>query len=329
MDGHTLSQSDLETKMIKLAWSSESDVGLRRKNNEDSVIAEPPVFAVADGMGGHAAGDVASAIAVEGLRQLAGHMGVTRREVLEAIRRANETICRQALKNETAGMGTTLTGLVITRSEDGNDGVVVFNVGDSRSYLLRDDVLTQVSHDHSVVQELIDSGTITKAEAIGHPESNVITRSLGVTTGLDIDWWLLSPITGDRYLLCSDGLFKCVSQDRIHEILLAHPGPHDTSQTLLEAALLGGGDDNISIINVDTRPRAEIDDLTAQDTRPRPAQPTEPDRDPSDPVPSITSFKVVDSEVDNSSLTMAGNNTETIETDGNPPEIQHPIADEP
>jgi protein phosphatase len=289
--------------MITLAWATRSDVGLRRTANEDSVVAAPPVFAVADGMGGHAAGDVASAMAVEGLARLAGHLSVTRREVLEVIRQADDNISRRALEDATAGMGTTLTGLAITRSDSGSDGVVVFNVGDSRSYLLRDGSFSQISHDHSVVQEMIDAGIISAHEAETHPERNVITRSLGAGYPLDIDWWMLAPKTGDRFLLCSDGLFKGVNDSTLAQVLVEATDRELAAGTLLEAALAAGGTDNISIVVVDvvdaTAP-AEPSMLDS-DTQPRPGREENDDTNPF--------MKVVDPKVDDEPLALASSTT--------------------
>lgn len=270
--------------MITVAWSTRSDVGLRRAANEDSVVASPPVFAVADGMGGHAAGDVASAMAVEGLSHLAGHLSVTRREVLEAIRAADDRISSRALEAETEGMGTTITGLAVTRSDPGagSDGVVVFNVGDSRTYLLRNGALSQISHDHSVVQELIDGGAISVREAETHPERNVITRSLGAGAPLDIDWWTLIPHAGDRFLMCSDGLFKGVSDATIGQALADTEDRELAASALLDAALEAGGTDNISLVIVDIVGVSEptVGTLLDGDTQPREPQHDADDTNP-------------------------------------------------
>jgi hypothetical protein len=168
-------------------------------------------------------------------------------------------------------MGTTLTGLAVTRSDNGTDCVVVFNVGDSRCYLLRDGVLMQISHDHSVVQELVDEGIISSHEAESHPERNVITRSLGAGTPLDIDWWMITPSTGDRYLLCSDGLFKGVSDTTIAQVLAGATDREVAAATLLDAALEAGGTDNISLVLVDVVQAAEPAEpsMLDGDTQPR------------------------------------------------------------
>ena len=237
--------------MITVAWATRSDVGLRRAANEDAVVAASPIFAVADGMGGHAAGDVASAMAVEGLAHLIGDHPVSRRVVLEAIRAADAEISVKALEFDTEGMGTTVTGIAITESDTGVEGIVVFNVGDSRCYLLRSRTLNQLSHDHSVVQELVDEGVISEGEAEHHPERNVITRSLGAGVPLDIDWWMLEPITGDRFLLCSDGLFKGVHDSTLEQILVESAELEGAASALLDAALDAGGIDNISLVVLD------------------------------------------------------------------------------
>ncbi len=264
--------------VISLAWTVRSDVGRRRRANEDSVVAAPPVFAVADGMGGHAAGDVASALAVDELRRLEGRQRATRREILETIRLADATISRHALDEATAGMGTTITGLATIRNDTGTDTVVVFNVGDSRSYLFRDASLTQISHDHSIVQELIDDGSISPEQAESHPERNVITRSLGSGSPLDIDWWMLSPVVGDRYLLCSDGLFKDLGDAAIENLLDGRLDLERTADSLLDAALVAGGLDNISLILIEVLAidRTTETSLLDEDTQPAPDDDTQP-----------------------------------------------------
>ncbi len=265
--------------MIRLAWAERSDAGYRRATNEDAVVADPPVFAVADGMGGHAAGDVASALTVERLSELVGRASPTRREVLEAIRSADDDITARARLDGTYGMGTTLTGLVVTANPD---SIVVFNVGDSRSYLYRDHTLARITHDHSVVQELIDDGVITPEQAETHPERNVVTRSLGSELPLEIDWWVREPRRGDRYLICSDGLFKDIDDRVITEVLRDYD-PDVVAQALLDAALEAGGADNISLIVLDVvEVLAEVEPLDPnEDTHPGPCESVDDDTNPS------------------------------------------------
>jgi protein phosphatase len=202
-------------------------------------------------MGGHAAGDVASALAVAAFEDLATAATVTRREVLEAIRKADRTIWDEAARNHHEGMGTTLVGMAITNLDASEEAILVFNIGDSRAYVLRHGVLRQLSHDHSVVQELIDRGAITEEEALMHPERNVITRSLGSGAHLEIDSWIFPAEPSDRYLLCTDGLVKELDETTIAALLDASQPPDKTADRLLSAALEAGGRDNISLVVVD------------------------------------------------------------------------------
>lgn len=257
---------------MRVTWAGRTDRGLVRKANEDAVLDEPPVFAVADGMGGHDHGDVAAAITVDALAS-AARSAPTRTEVLDAIRRADQAIAEQA-EARGASMGTTVTGLLVPSAGNVDQRVVVFNVGDSRCYRFRDGTLTRLTHDHSVVQELLDAGEIDAATAAVHPERNVITRSLGTGGFLEIDWWIDLAQEGDRYLLCSDGL-----TGELPEQLIAHhleaPELTGVVDTLVTSALESGGRDNISVVVVDVVevPKA----LDGDDTTPREGEgPTAP-----------------------------------------------------
>jgi serine/threonine protein phosphatase PrpC len=237
--------------MLQLAWAARSHPGLRRHRNEDSVLARPEVFAVADGMGGHAAGDLASQWTVAALDQVADAGPVTRLAVLDAVRDADERLRRYARRRR-EDMGTTVCALAVTGAGSGGpERFGLLNVGDSRAYRLRSGRLLQLTRDHSVVQELIDAGRITAADAPGHPERHVVTRSLGSDEHLDIDWWRIEPMRQDRYLLTTDGLTKEVTDDGIRSIIGSEPDPHRAADALVDAALARGGRDNVSVIVID------------------------------------------------------------------------------
>jgi protein phosphatase len=254
--------------------------GHRRSRNEDASLVGTSVFCVADGMGGHADGNVAAAIAVEELARVDGP-NPQRSHVLGAIREADTRITEAATDLAT-GMGTTITGVVVPGTASGQ--LLVFNVGDSRVYRLRAGQLLQLTTDHSVVQELIDDGALTPADAAVHPERNVITRSLGSGGPLDIDWWMLDVAPGDRILVASDGLSKEVDDDAIATALGNATGPQEIADALVAAALDGGGRDNVTVVVVDlaadpaedeapldqdTAPSVPLDDGTEVDTTPR------------------------------------------------------------
>mgnify|MGYP000917272279 CR=1 FL=1 len=232
--------------MPELCWAARTDVGRRRAKNEDAFTAATPIFAVADGMGGHARGDVAAAMAIDALRTVPPTF--QRTELLEAIRQAHQEISRLAAETGGLGMGTTLTGIAFGGARDG--ALLVFNVGDSRVYRLRAGALEQLTHDHSVVQELLDAGDITEADIATHPERNVVTRSLGDGGHLAIDWHQTNTVDGDRYLVCSDGLVKEVDDDAIGAILADHD-PTAAAEGLIERALANGGRDNVTVAVVE------------------------------------------------------------------------------
>ncbi|PZQ91812.1 MAG: serine/threonine-protein phosphatase [Leifsonia xyli] len=234
---------------LTLAWAAVTDVGRRRQANEDSLVALPPVFAVADGMGGHAAGDLASAAAVDRLAELAGRDGVDHDVVREALVRAAHDIDELA-EDLPLGAGTTVTGVVLDLDAD-EPGFLVFNVGDSRVYSFLGNELTQVTRDHSVVQELVDSGRLTAAEAEGHPESNVVTRALGFHEVPRPDYWIVPARAGLRLLVCSDGLTKELDPERIRLHLAARLTAAETAGALVDAALASGGRDNVTVVVVD------------------------------------------------------------------------------
>lgn len=251
---------------VLLEWGAASDTGRLRDHNEDSVLAEPPVFVVADGMGGHAAGEVASALAVEAFRPLLGRRDLTVADVLGSVREANDSIRRAGDEDPSrAGMGTTLTGVALVRVA-GDEHWLAFNVGDSRIYRLVDGRVVQISVDHSEIQELIDAGRLHPDEADRHPHRNVVTRSLGVLSAPEPDIWMFPPTPGERLLICSDGLSREITDDGISALLDQTRSSLEAAQTLVASAIAAGGRDNISVIVVD----ALADDQAEEgDTAPR------------------------------------------------------------
>ncbi|CAN5202069.1 protein phosphatase 2C domain-containing protein [soil metagenome] len=234
---------------LTLAWGAATDTGKRRAHNEDSFIAESPVFAVADGMGGHAAGEVASAAVVTRLAAIVGSDFGDAEAVTAALNDATTDISGAADDNH-LGVGTTATGAVLTLQGD-EAFWTVFNVGDSRVYRFESNELIQVTVDHSVVQELVAAGLIAAEEAEEHPESNVITRAVGFDSAPRPDFWMIPVRKGSRLLVCSDGLSKEVDDEHIRLHLAAGLTPAETAQALVDAALASGGRDNVTTVVVD------------------------------------------------------------------------------
>lgn len=247
--GHTVTVMGRSGSTVTLAWAALTDTGLRRTANEDSYVANAPVFAVADGMGGHLAGDLASAAVVTRLAERDGVGPLEPSEVTDALRAAVEDM-REGLGITDNGTGTTVSGIAIAERDD-SLAWLVFNIGDSRVYRLEQGILEQLTRDHSVVQELMDAGHITSDEADVHPHSNIITRAVGFHEDPVPDFRLLSLRAGARFLICSDGLTKELTNYGIRHFLLANPKPADAAEQLVEAALGNGGRDNITVIVVD------------------------------------------------------------------------------
>lgn len=245
-----------------------TDRGLRREMNEDSFIAADPVFAVADGMGGHEAGEIASGICVRTLAQIpqlaSGERNATAGVVQEYLLKADESI-REATGSRA---GTTLSGVVVVE-QMGVPYWLVLNIGDSRTYRLSQGKLSQVSVDHSEVQELVDAGQISRAQAAVHPRRHVVTRALGTGDEAEADYWLLPIEEGDRLLVCSDGLNGELDDDHIRKILRSQADPQAAVDELIQAALRSGGRDNVTCIVLDAT-NVTHDDGAAQ-TAPRSA----------------------------------------------------------
>lgn len=237
--------------MMSVQWGSATDAGRVRESNEDSYFVAPSVFVVADGMGGHAAGEVASAIAVGEFRALGERPELRTEEIAEAIARANRQILENGRKHDSRkGMGTTLAGLGIVRA-GGSAHWAVFNVGDSRIYHYVHGELHQVSVDHSEVQELIAAGYITPEQAKTHPDRNVVTRSLGTDPGPVPDIWVFPPVAGERFLVCSDGLPKELADSEIEQILHRETIAQEAANALVTRALEAGGRDNVTVLVID------------------------------------------------------------------------------
>jgi Serine/threonine protein phosphatase len=245
----TVRPPDRPEASVVLGWGAVTDTGMRRAHNEDSLLARPPMFAVADGMGGHAAGDVASAAVVARLHEVLSGDFLEPGVIDTALRAATADIALAADEDE-LGVGTTVTGIALTVQGNGVYWTV-FNVGDSRVYLFEDGELARLTVDHSVVQELVDSGAIRPEDAESHPRGNIITRAVGFNVEPVPDYWMLPVRPGLRLLLCSDGLTKEVPDDRLQEQLRAGRAPGETVQDLVSAALASGGRDNVTAVVVD------------------------------------------------------------------------------
>ncbi len=221
--------------------------GRKRRHNEDSYVHEPPLFAVADGMGGAKAGEVASGLAVEALQLRPDVSGDPEEYVVELIQEANRRVYTRAHEDESAsGMGTTMTVALV----DAAGGRVIFgHVGDSRAYRVRDGELEQLTNDHSLVGELIRSGKLTREEADVHPQRSVITRALGTDPNVDVDTFVVDARPGDVFLICSDGLSSMISDQAILKVVDDNRRDlRAAAKALVAAANKGGGDDNITVV---------------------------------------------------------------------------------
>ena len=229
---------------MRIEVGSATDIGRVRERNEDSILVEPPLYVVADGMGGHRGGQVASQLALETLEELAAGDGGS---LAEHVRRANRAVWDRALEDERlAGMGTTLTAARIEGSS-----ALIAHVGDSRAYLLREGMLRQLTTDHTLVARMVGSGEITEAEADVHPHKNVLTRAIGTDEQVEVDEDTVELEAGDRLLLCSDGLTGMVTEDQIQAILEHSDGATQAADRLVKAANRAGGIDNISVVVLD------------------------------------------------------------------------------
>ena len=271
-----------------------TDVGRQRTANEDSLAIRPPMFAVADGMGGAKAGEVASALAVEAVRNAGDSDEPVEEQLAAIVRTANRRIYDLAVADESRrGMGTTLT---LVKVHDGE--ISIAHVGDSRAYRMRDSELSQVTRDHSLVAELERSGQITAEAAEHHPQRSIITRALGPEPDVEVDTYTLSGRDGDLFLICSDGLTSMISDAEVTSILRSAASLDEAAEALVLAANQSGGKDNITVIlfrlgedeggadqtavrPVPTEQDTIVGDLHADDLQTRPG--TEPEPDVPDP----------------------------------------------
>lgn len=233
---------------MKVRVGARSDIGRARVRNEDSYLVKEPLFAVADGMGGHKGGDVASSLALQTIEAATATPEPEDLErLVEQIKEANHRVMeRGETDKDLRGMGTTVTALLT-----GDGKAHVAHVGDSRAYRLRDGTLQQLTEDHTLVQRMVREGKLTEEEAAHHPQRSVLTRALGVEVDIPVDQLTLDVQEGDRLLLCTDGLTSMVGRDRIQEILESETEPQAACDRLVDAANRAGGDDNITVILID------------------------------------------------------------------------------
>ncbi|WP_382309263.1 PP2C family protein-serine/threonine phosphatase [Herbiconiux sp. UC225_62] len=250
---------------LRIAVGSATHTGLRRRANEDSFLAAAPVFLVADGMGGHEAGEVASALAVDAFAELTGPAYLRPSDIRTAFERAYAAISSLASTGNRRA-GTTVSGVALAEN-DGHAYWLVFNLGDSRTYRLAGGSLEQISVDHSVVQELLDEGELDRAAAASHPGRNVITRALGAGGAFQPDYWLVPVETGDRIMICSDGVSGELDDELITRVLREEPKAADAATRLVHEGILHGGRDNLTAVVIDawdaasngSAPHAETD----------------------------------------------------------------------
>lgn len=265
--------------MTGLRAGAATDVGRVRQINEDRYLADEGLFAVADGVGGHQAGEVAAQTSVDTLRT--AFTDHSAEGLVQAVLAANQAVWELAQSNsEKRGMGTTLTAMALI-TEDGEEQLALTNVGDSRAYLLQQGELVQLTEDHSLVAELERDGRITAEEAQVHPQRSIITRALGMEPVIEVDCWKIIPYRGDRILLCSDGLTNELSNDRIASTLRQLADPQEAARDLVRQARAEGGGDNITVVVVDVvddggRAEEASAALAESPDRPAPAPPPPP-----------------------------------------------------
>jgi PPM family protein phosphatase len=252
---------------LALHYALRSDVGLLREGNEDSAYAGPQLLAIADGMGGHAAGEVASAVAISAIAPL-DRQGLTRSDdmldaLAAAVASARNTLHDMSVADPAVeGMGTTLTALLWADAQ-----VAVCHIGDSRAYLLRNRDLWQITRDHTLIQSLVDEGRLSPAAAANHPQRSLIMRALQGSTDADPDLAMHDALLGDRYLLCSDGLTDVVTDEAVHRVLSTVADADEAVDQLIELAIRNGGPDNITCIVADVVDGISGPELPTTDTR--------------------------------------------------------------
>ena len=276
---------------MKLAAGSATHTGLVRGNNEDSFLVDDVhvLYAIADGMGGHRGGEVASRTAIEALRAAVA----AGQPVHDAIVKANTAVIERAAgDDDLTGMGTTLTAVVVA----GGRQLLIGHVGDSRAYLLHDGTLRRVTDDHSLVEELVREGRLTPEQAESHPQRAIVTRALGVDAEVEVDLYTVEVAAGDRILLCSDGLTTMVRERDVERLARSEPDPQRAAELLVDAANRAGGEDNTSVVVVDV---LEVDAAAAPDPdlarrrRPAPRRPMPPAPDPEPaPLPALPAHRL-------------------------------------
>jgi len=277
-----MTELQLPSGTARFRFDGYSDRGAVRRLNEDSYLVSLPLFAVADGMGGHAFGDLASQAAVNALSEaFADTIHATAPQVLEAIHRANEAVLAVSGGRDVVS-GTTVSGVAfVGMGPTESPHWMAFNVGDSRIYRWDGRHLLQLSVDHSAVQELVDLGEITRLQASTHPDRNIVTRALGAETTVDPDIWLLPACGRQTFLLCSDGLTKELSDDEIARIIVFHGSeqvresdglPITLAERLVSAAVAAGGSDNVTVVIVESD-LVGSDSTSSEDTVDRDAMP--------------------------------------------------------
>jgi protein phosphatase len=249
---------------VELHYGVATDVGLVREANEDSLLAEPPVFVVADGMGGHDGGEIASRIVVEefaGLAESGYDPREARASVLETLRSCQRRLREYAATHRGSDggpwQGGTTAVVALLVDQDDAPGWLLTNLGDSRIYRVAHGELRRVSTDHSVVQELVDAGEISEEQAMVHPERHIVTRALGGPDPLDPDFFSFALADAERVLLCSDGITDLVRDRELARVLANNPDPRDAAEEVVAAALAAGGIDNATAVVVDVVGLAE------------------------------------------------------------------------
>jgi serine/threonine protein phosphatase PrpC len=277
--------------VIVVRSAGKTDPGRKRRRNEDSFVCDPPLFAVADGMGGAQAGEVASRLAASALREGNGD-GDAEQRVIDLIQEANRRVWQRANEDAAAsGMGTTITVALVEP-----DGRVLFgHVGDSRAYVLRGEQLEQLTEDHSLVAELVRRGELSPQEAVTHPQRSVITRALGTDPDVDVDTFAVQAVPGDVFLICSDGLSSMVDDETVGSVIARNRGDLDaTARALVAEANRGGGDDNITAVLFELADGADDEDAT----RAMPAVAAEPEPAADDDEDTLSGIEAVPAAVD-------------------------------
>lgn len=237
------------TQTVTLRWGASTDVGQVRKENQDAYITSPPVFAVADGMGGREQGAAAASIAIDSMRALVSQKHIEADDLQRCAAVAWQGIVELSLESESTP-GTTLTAAVLTE-DAGTPYWIILNIGDSRTYRFGSDGLVPITVDHSVVQEMVNAGTLTREEARIHPQSNLVTRAIVMEAQHPVDIWKIPVLPADRLLLCSDGLTAELPDIYISKLLARYDDPESAAGRLVQVAVDLGGRDNVTVVVVD------------------------------------------------------------------------------